>query len=249
MGVSPVFSAELACRDTLESAISWGHAVNSDVCSLFGGCFLGGLLLASALVAGVGPGLTVLGVGTTLLELLGDGGELVAGSGGGSGKDTAGGLGRGSSRLALLGGGVVDQTLLDLAVLSGEEDELGLVGVESLDVELLLLLGGAGSAVVNSDADGAGEGGAKSSSLQLVKSEATAVPDLTSIPASARGDNRSQLLERAGEHLLGLSLSFLQSNELLLSLIEVHSDSVSASILPVLAEMYVWDDVVVLDHC
>ena len=28
-------------------------------------------------------------------------------------------------------------------------------------------------------------------------------------------------------------------------LIEVHSDSC----LPVLAEMYVWDDVVVLDHC
>jgi len=137
-----VFSAELACRDTLESAISTRrHAVNSDNdCSLLGGFLFGGLLLASALVAGVLPGIAVLGMSTAFLELLGDSGELVGGDGGDSGEDSTGWLGGGGSRLALLGGGVVDQTLLDLAVLSGEEDELGLVGVESLRVELLLLL-------------------------------------------------------------------------------------------------------------
>ena len=99
--------------------------------------------------------------------------------------------------------------------------------------------------MVNGDADSAGEGGAKSSSLQLIKSEATAVSDLTGVPASAGGDDGSQLLKRAGETFLSFSLSLLHSNELLLSLIEMHPDSS----LPVLTEMYVWDDVVVLDHC
>ena len=144
-----------------------------------------GSLLASALVAGVGPGLSVLRVGAAFLELLGDSGELVALDGGNSGEDLTGSLGGGSSRLALLGGGVVDETLLDLAVLSGEEDKLGLVGVKSLDVELLLLLAGASSSVINRDADSAGESGAETSGLKLVNGEATAVPDLTGVLASA----------------------------------------------------------------
>ena len=149
------------------------------------------------------------------------------------------------SGTALGGGGVVDKTLLDLAILSGEQDKLGLVSVQSLDVELLTLSGGVSSAVVNGDADGAGKGGAETGSLELTKSEATAVPDLAGVLACARGHNRAQLLNGSGVHSFSLGLSLLKSDSLLAWLVEVDSDSE----LPVLAEMYVGDDVIVLDHC
>ena len=180
-----------------------------------------------------------------LLHVGGDGLELVLGSGDGSWKDLAGDLVACGSGRHLSGGGVVDQTLLGLAVLSGEEDELGLVGVETLSVKLELLLASGGSSVVDRDADGASEGGAEAGGLELSQSEATAISDLASIPAGARGHNRSELLGGPGEHFTAFLLSALQSSELLRWLVEVDSDAR----LPVLAEMYVWDDVVVLDHC
>ena len=85
--------------------------------------------------------------------------------------------------LDLLNGGVVDETLLGFALLSGEEDELGLVGVESLDVELELLVAGRGPSVVDRDSNSGGEASAKASTLKLSESEATSVPDLAGIAA------------------------------------------------------------------
>ena len=99
--------------------------------------------------------------------------------------------------------------------------------------------------MVDSNTDSAGEGGAKAGGAELGQSEATAVSDLAGIPASARGDDGSELLDGPREHFAAFLLSALQSSQLLRWLVEVHSHT----LLPVFAEMYVWDDVVVFDHC
>ena len=80
-------------------------------------------------------GVALLHVGGNLLELVTRGGLS-------GGKEFAGGLVGGRCGSELLSGGVVDLTLLGLALLSWEEDELGLVGGKSLNVELELLLTG-----------------------------------------------------------------------------------------------------------
>ena len=71
------------------------------------------------------------------------------------------------------------------------------------------------------------------------------VQRLCGVPSGAAGHDGSELLDGPGEHFTAFLLSALQSSELLRWLVEVDSDAR----LPVLAEMYVWDDVVVLDHC
>jgi len=79
-------------------------------------------------------------VRVNLLHVSSDGLELVFGSGGRSWKELARWLVGSGSGLHLGGGGVIDHTLLGLAVTSWEEDQLGLVGVESLSVQLQLFL-------------------------------------------------------------------------------------------------------------
>jgi len=204
-----------------------------------------GLLLATALVALVGPSDSGGAVGKELLVRGSDGLELLLDGSDGSGENLAGGLVGSGTGLDLLGGGVVDKTLLDLTVLPGEQDELGFVHVESFNVQLELLLAGVRASVINGDTNSAAEAGAEAAGADLVKSETTAVPNLASVLASARGHNRSQLLERPGEHSLALVLSLVPTNELLLGLIKMDPDSE----LPVFTEMNVRDDVVVLYHC
>ena len=214
-------------------------------CSLLLGSVLLGFLLASAEVASVGPGDSGLGVRVALLHVGGDGLERILVRSGCSGENLSADLIAGGGRLNLGGGGVVDETLLGLAVLAWEEDQLGLVGVETLSVQLELLLARGRSPVVDSNSNGAGEAGTEASSLELSEGEAPAVSDLAGVPARAGRDDRSELLDGAGEHFAAFLLSALQSSELFSWLVEVDSDSS----LPVLAQVYVWDDVVVLDHC
>jgi len=64
-------------------------------------------------------------------------------------EDATGNLVLGSSRLELLGSGIVDETLLWLVFAAWEQDHLGLVRVESLSVELELLVAGVGSSVID----------------------------------------------------------------------------------------------------
>lgn len=99
--------------------------------------------------------------------------------------------------------------------------------------------------MVNGDAHSSCKLSAKFSSFELSESESAAVSDLTSIFASHRRDDRSELLNGSGEHFFGFPFSALMSSELLCWLIEVSFDSA----LPVLTQMDVWDDVVVLGHC
>ena len=175
--------------------------------SLLGsGLFFGFLCTSSGVTSG-SPCDSGIRVGVNLLHVGGDLLELVGGDRDSLGENLTGDLVGGGGRLDLLGGGVADESLLGLAFSSGEEDELGLVGVESLNVELELLLAGGGSSVVNRDADGTGEGGAQTGVLELDESEATAISDLTGVLARARGDDGSQLLDGHGEHSLGLTLS------------------------------------------
>lgn len=101
---------------------------------------LGGLLVAATLVALVGLGNPGGAVSEELLVVGGDSGELSLDNGNGLGENLAGSLVGGGARLDLLGGGVVDETLLDLTVLPGEKDELGFVSIESINVQLELLL-------------------------------------------------------------------------------------------------------------
>lgn len=75
-------------------------------------------------------------------------------------------------------------TLLGLASLTGEDNELGFVCVEALDVELLALLAQIPPPVVNGNADAASLLPADASLLQLSQSKSTT---LTELPVVSHG--------------------------------------------------------------
>jgi len=184
-------------------------------------------------------------VDSTVLVLLGESNELIRLGGGGAWEHSSADLVVGGGSLEDLSGGVVDQALLWLAILAWEEDKLRLVGVQSFGVELHLIGASVGSAVINGNANSAGELGGETSGLKLIESESTTVADLSSVPAGAGRHDWTQLLDWPWEHGLALGVSALSSSQLSGGLVEVSF----CSALPVLAEMYVWDDVIVLDHC
>ena len=133
--------SNLRLEHSLGSERSLGVELASSLVSLLGS-LLSGSLLASAVVALVSSCDSGSAVGAELFVCGGDGGELVLAGGGSSGKDLTGDLVACGGRSDLVGGRVVDETLLDLALLSGEQDELLLVLVESSDVQAHLLLTG-----------------------------------------------------------------------------------------------------------
>ena len=100
--------------------------------------------------------------------------------------------------------------------------------------------------MIDCDTDGSGEASAQLGRLELLQGEATTVSNLTGIPACLGGNDWSQLLNGSWEHRSGLGNSTLVATEFGSWLVEV---SVILLVRPVFAEMYVWDDVVVLDHC
>ena len=71
-------------------------------------------------------------------------------------------------RFELLSGGVINESLLWFVSDLGPENQLGFVGVQSLHIELKLLLTSVGSSVINSDSDSSGEAGAQLGSLELL---------------------------------------------------------------------------------
>lgn len=180
-----------------------------------------------------------------LLVGLGNRGKFDLGSLADDGQRDTGDLGGGGGGFELLSGGVVDFTLLGLVFTSGEEDKLALVGVKSCDVQLELLLAGAGSSVINGDSDSLGKGGGELGTLEFSEGEAAAVAHLTGVLAGGLGDNGTECLGGSGEDAGSLSNSILVSLDLLSRLVEMSL----GSHLPVLAEMDVDDNVVVLDHC
>ena len=154
------------------------------------------------------------------------------------------GLLAGSGRLELLGGGVVDLTLLGLTFSAGEQDELVLVLVEALSVGFQLFLASVGSSGINSNTNSFGESGRDASSLEFLLSETTSISDLAKILAGGAVHHGSELLEGTRESSSGLGSAHLSSSLLVGRLVEVSSDSS----LPMLAEVNVGDHVVVFDH-
>ena len=87
--------------------------------------------------------------------------------------------------LELFSGGIVDETLLWCTFNSWEDDELGLVSVESCSVSLELLSGGAGTSVVNSDSNSLSPCLGHLGGSELSKSETSAVSGLSSVLAGS----------------------------------------------------------------
>ena len=100
-----------------------------------------------------------------------------------NGEDAGLDLGLGGGGLEHLSGGVSEETLLWLLLVSWENDKLALVGLEAGNISVELLLAGAGSSVVDRDTNSLGLFGTDSSMLKLNKSEAAAITNLTSILA------------------------------------------------------------------
>lgn len=185
---------------------------------------------------------------SALLILLGESDELILLGSGGVWKHSSAELVVGGSSLEGLGGGIAESHLVSLlwmSLLEWEENQLRLVVLQSLQVDVHLLLAGAGSAVVNGDSDGSSELWGDAGGLELVMGESTAVSLLAGVPTGARRHNWAELLDWSWEHGLSLGVSALSPSQLGGWLVEVSFGSA----LPMLAKMYVWDDVVVLDHC
>lgn len=212
---------------TFNEAASWERAENDcqwwqrSLSSLLGFLLIVGLLLTSALVAVVSTDGSESVENLGLLILLLDGGELDLVNLADEREGDASNLGGGGSGLELLGGGVVDFTLLRLVLASGEDDELALVGVKSGDVQLELLLTGGGSSVINGDSNGLGEGGGETGSLEFNESETSSVADLTGVLAGGLGNDRTESLGGSGEDASSFSNSILVSLDLLSRLVEM----------------------------
>ena len=167
--------------------------------SFLGLLLFGGFLLASALVAGVGAHSSESAEHFAISVFVGDLAKFNCMGGFNNGQSMAGYLVSGGGRLELLSCRVVDLTLLGLVLASGEQNQLALVGAKSGNVQLELLLTGAGSSVINGDSNASCESGGKTGVFELDEGEASAVAHLASISASSLGDNRTQLFSWSGE--------------------------------------------------
>lgn len=159
--------------------------------SLLGSFGVGGSLDSLTVVPSVDSLLSKLLVDLGGLHFLGQRLDLASLGDSWEGEDTGGSvLGSGFN---LFGGGVVDLSLLDLTLVSWEEDELGLIVVQSLDVGVLHISGMVVSSMVNSDSDGLSKGWGELGKLELIKGESSTELDLSSILSSLTVNQWSQL--------------------------------------------------------
>jgi hypothetical protein len=115
--------------------------------------------------------------------------------------------------------------------------EASLIGVKSFLTTVL-------SSVVNRDANGFGELNSKADRFDFIKSEALAYFGSMAVSDGLASDGGSKLIKRSGRGGDGIGSSGCESSLLAAGLIEPDAD-VS---LPVLPEMDVGDDVVMLYH-
>lgn len=233
-----------ACLTNVGVRISDGATINQAVCSLLGGGGQLGLPFVPAEVSLGESKLARLSKSTEGSHLLGKGKELSSLlSLGRELEDLSGGAG--SLDLLDVGGRrVSDLTLLGLAFLAGEEHKLLFVGFDALNVRVHHVGVFVVSAVVNSNSDGASEGGSETGGLNLSEREASANAGLAGIPLGAGEDNGSQLAKGNGKAVGLLILSLLSSDLLVCGLVKVAFDSH----LPVLSEMSLVEDIIVFYH-
>ena len=144
----------------------------------------------------------------------------------------------------LLGGGVVDLSLLDLTLMSWEKDELSLIVGQSLHVGVLHVSGFVVSSMVDADSDGLGEGWGEFSQLKLFEGEASAELDLSSVLSGLSVDQWSQLGNWSWECSLGFLGSLVSSNSLVCGFVE---EALNSS-LPMLSQMRALKDIIVFYH-
>ena len=129
-------------------------------------------------------------------------------------------------------------------LISGVENQLVNVLQKSILVSIERLLTSVLTPVINRDADGASKLNSQTSSLDLIKGEASAKANSVIIPNSGAVDGWSEIIKGPGSISSSLCPSSLKSSFLSGSLVEPSPDIV----LPMFSEMDVGDDVVVLDH-
>lgn len=156
--------------------------------------------------------------------------------------DREGGVG-GELLLSSLDLGIRGITLLWLAGLTWENDQLSLVLLESVDVGLESLDVSVLTTVVDSNTDGSGILFWNASSLELLKREASAESDLSVVLDGWGTDNWTKEVEWSRSQLGGTLCSVVSSADLLAWLVEV----VFHSLLPVLLEVISDDGVILVD--
>jgi hypothetical protein len=128
--------------------------------------------------------------------------------------------------------------LLGLARLAGEDDQAGLVRLQTLNVDCLALLAQVPAAVVDDNAEPerllAGDAGL----LELPEREAAALADLAVVAYGRRAHSRPQLGERAHAEGRSLSDAGVTAAELAPGLVKPGADVA----LPVLAEVVAGED-------
>lgn len=134
-------------------------------------------------------------------------------------------------------------TLLRLLRVAGEDDKLRLVCLEALHVQFLALLAQVPPAVVDYDAYTTCLLLANARLLELGQGESTALADLGVVADGLSTDSRAKQLERTDTERGSLSLAGTAAAELASGLVEPGADAA----LPVLAEVVVVEDVVMLE--
>jgi len=120
----------------------------------------------------------------------------------------------GTSVLSQLGQLLLVGGLLVLLA-GGEDDNLGHVGLDALDVVDEGMLRLVGSALVDCESDGQGLSGGNSSSLELLEGESSSKLDLEVVTTSGGVYNGAEGLKRSGEDGSSLGLSLLLADSLL----------------------------------
>eukprot|EP01084_Bolivina_argentea_P086974 157153_1 len=198
---------------------------------------LGDAALALAPELGVNAELLDLGVDLGVLLLAGDLASLDAAGRGDDGEGHLGGnLDGGGASLS------VGVTSLGLGGLAGEDNKLGLVELEAVEVGVEVLLGAVDAAVINGDANATGRLHGDLGGLKLGKSETTASTHTHVVLDGGATDGGAQEVDGAGSHLLGLGDASVTASLLLGGLVEPGHNVT----LPVLAEVLVLDLLVVL---
>ena len=124
-------------------------------------------------------------------------------------------------------------TLLGLLSVAGEDNQAGLVGLETLHVHRLALLAQVPPPVVDDDADTTRLLLADTSLLELSQGEATALTDLPVVADGLRANGGAEEGEGADTELGSLLLAGLAAAKLAAGLVEPGADTA----LPVLPEV------------
>lgn len=122
-----------------------------------------------------------------------------------------------------------------MAGLAGEDYEFGLVGFETLNIQLLALFTQVAATMVDADSNGAGLLATNSSILELREREATALAELAIVTNSLGTDGGAKGVQRADTESGSLGLAGCASARLATRLVEPSADTT----LPVFPEVVV----------